>query len=307
MIDGGDIVIVGAGPAGLACAARLAEADCSVRLADVGTLGGQLLNALAMRGSDAFPDASGPDAAATMLDAVVALGVPIVFEEVLSVKPGSPGGWTVETTAQTITAAAVVIATGSEPASLPIPGADAFRGAGICHCAMCDGPLFQDRAVVVVGDEPWAPDEALHLSGLASSVTLVTPRSRATELDRDGWNESIRIVAGEVVALVGGERLVGVRIATDDGELLLPVDGLFTYVRRLPRTNVLGGALATTGDGCLVVDGNLECSHPGAFAIGDVRAGSPRTLDGALADAKKVADVLIARERHRDHERQIAL
>ncbi len=190
---------------------------------------------------------------------------------------------------------ASVIATGSKPRKLGIPGEEKFVGRGISFCAVCDGNFFKDKNVAVVGGGNSALQEALYLSNIARKVYLIHRREglRADKALQEKVlsNSKIEFLPGRVVKeLLGDESLEGVvleRKSSGEKERL-DVDGVFVYIGHEPNTGFLKGVIELDEEGYVVTNERMETSVPGVFAAGDVRSKELRQIvtaasDGALA------------------------
>ncbi|MFH0877558.1 MAG: thioredoxin-disulfide reductase [Candidatus Omnitrophota bacterium] len=172
----------------------------------------------------------------------------------------------------------VIMATGATPKRLGIPGEDRFVGRGVSFCATCDGPLFKDKSIVVVGGGNAAIEEAIYLSRFAKHVTVLHRRDalRAVAVlqEKARKNDKISFQLGYVpVEMVGSTRLEGLKLkdVRTGQESLLSCDGVFIFIGFAPATQFLKGFVDLNAQGCVVVDENMESSSPGVFAAGDCR------------------------------------
>ncbi|MBO0873463.1 MAG: FAD-dependent oxidoreductase, partial [Pseudonocardia sp.] len=229
--------------------------------------GGQLVNVGEVVGYPGLPDkTTGPDLAGVLLDAAMGVGVDVGYGEVTGLTAGRPA--TLETPDGRVTARAVVVATGLTPGRVDVPGAEHWVGRGLSECASCDGPLFADQRVAVLGDDEWAAAEAAELAGFAGQVTVLvpgTPRWSAAGAERLAAAAVAVRTGVTVTALSGGEALEAVSLA--DGTEFA-VTGVFSYLGKTPRAALL--------------DGPAEA--PGVFLAGDVRPGADHYLVSAAAD-----------------------
>lgn len=193
------------------------------------------------------------------------------------------------------TAQAIIIATGAHPKRLGIPGEKEFTGKGISYCATCDGPLFKDKKILVVGGGNAAVEEALFLSKFASELVVSHRRDqlRADKVLQERafanpkikflWNTELKEIQGSMVV----ERAIIENNKTGERQEL-PVSGVFIYVGTEPNTEFLQGVLKLDENGYIITDGNLQTSVEGVFAAGDVRKSRLRQVvvaagEGALA------------------------
>ena len=283
-----DLTVVGGGPAGLATAIAAAGNGLSVVLVEPVALGGQLVNTATLE--DVEGATTGWDLAADLADRAQDAGAAIVFAAASTVDQDR--GFIVRGTGLEVRSGAVVLATGTRPDALAVPGADRFVGLGLSDCAACDGPLFAGAAVVVVGGGDLARWEATDLAETAAHVLVLAPAV--------GWDaarglpSNVEVIPGAtLVSIEGAGRVEGVRYADrDGGGHELAVAGVFNAMGRSPAPVAAGVALDANGS--IVVDGGLATTTPGCFAIGDVRVGAAGRVAGALDDGERVAGAVAA-------------
>lgn len=279
-----DLIVIGAGPAGLSAAVEAARLGLATLCLDKLAPGGQLINLGELQ--DVEEPLNGPDLAAQMTDDATVAGVEIGFGDVTAVAGRGP--WTVETSdGERRTARAIAIATGLNKGTLGLPNESDYEGRGVSHCAHCDGPLYAGLPVVVAGGEGWARYEAQELAGLAGKVTIIDTSAAPSSQD-------ISRIAGRIVALDGGDGLQSVTIEDDRGRQILPASAVFVYVGRSPAAEFLPDSLARDATGHIVADAEGRTSVPTAFAIGDVRAGARQSVSDATADGQRAAQAIAA-------------
>lgn len=277
-----DIVIVGAGPAGLEASAVVAQAGLSCAAIDRMGPGGQLMNLGALIGVAGLePEATGPDLLAQLADRAMTAGAEIAIDDVSRVAREG-GGYAIEALDGRYEASAVVIATGLTPGTTGLAEELQFEGAGLSHCAHCDAPLYAGQPVAVAGADAWAVEEALELAEHASQVTLVLDGPSTAAADRlaklrDCSNAMI--IEGRIAALEGSGALESVRIAGPAGESRIAARGLFLQTGRVPALGLLA-------------DGLSEAE--GLFIVGDAREGSARTIAEAIADGARAGQNAVA-------------
>lgn len=279
-----DVIVIGAGPAGLTAATEAARAGLKALCLDKLAPGGALINLGELH--DFEEPWGGADMAARLTDEATVAGVEIGFGEVSAISGGGP--WKVETAeGESHTARALVIASGLNKGRLGVPNEDQFEGRGISHCATCDGPLFAGLPVVVAGADGWASQEARELQGLAGSVTMIAPSPAKTP------NE-IECIDGRIVALEGNDGLQSVVVESSGARKTVPASAVFVYVGESPAAEFLPDSLARDASGHIVVDAEGRTSEPTVFAVGDVRAGARRYLADAIADGQRAAKAIAA-------------
>src|SRR5579872_5022882 len=279
-----DLIVVGAGPAGLTAATDSARAGLKVLCLDKLAPGGALINLGELH--DYEEPWQGPDMAARLTDDATVAGVELGFGEVTSL--ANDGGWTVKTAeGEAYTARAVVIASGLNKGKLDLPNEADFEGRGISHCAHCDGPLYAGLPVVVAGASGWAELEARDLVGLVGEITVVDPSGEKRAAS------DIAHIAGRIVALEGSDGLQAVTIESGDRKQTVPASAVFVYVGQSPAAEFLPESLARDATGHIVVDAEGRTSLPASFAVGDVRASARYYLADAIADGQRAAKAII--------------
>lgn len=279
-----DVIVVGAGPAGLTAATDAARAGLKALCLDKLAPGGALINLGELHDFDEIW--TGPDMASRMTDDATVAGVELGFGEVTGLSGSAP--WVVTTAeGEKHSARAVVIATGLNKGKLGLPNEAEYEGRGLSHCAHCDGPLYAGLPVVVAGADGWANLEAKELVGLAGEVTVIDPSPAQTADD-------IPHIAGRIVALEGGDGLKSVIVDSNGTRKNIPASAVFVYVGQSPAAEFLPETLARDATGHIVVDAEGRTSAPTVFAVGDVRAGARQYLSDVIADGQRAAKAVIA-------------
>lgn len=285
-----DIAIIGGGPAGLSAAVYAARAGRSVAVLESSACGGQMLYAHKIENYPGMPGVAGMELADAMTAQAKAFDVRFLYKQVSSVVL-SPEGFTVRTGAEEMTARAVIAASGTTHRNLNVPGEDEFLGRGVSYCAVCDGRFFRNKDVVVVGGGNTAVGDALYLSDICRSVTLVHRRDdfRADRILVERLNAlaNVTCILGvQVTSLAGGTRLERVVLQYGDGrEQTLSADGIFIAVGSVPNAGYLQGiAGLMLENGYIAADERCRTSIPGLFAAGDVRAKPLRQIVTAVSD-----------------------
>ena len=283
-----DVIVVGAGPAGLTAATGAARAGLKALCLDKLAPGGALIN-LAELHEVASADgghADGPQIASQLTDEATEAGVELGFGEV--VKLTGSGPWTVETAdGERHTGRAVVIATGLSKGTLGLAEEAEYDGRGLSHCASCDGPLYAGQPVVVAGTEGWAPREAAELQVVAGNVTVIG--KPATSLP-----DGVHHLDGRIVALEGSDGLQSVVVESGGTRKSIPASAVFVYVGQSPAAEFLAETLARDATGHIVVDEGGRTSAATVFAVGDVRAGARHYLADAIADGQRAGQAIVA-------------
>jgi len=292
-----DLVILGGGPAGLSCAIYAGRGRYSTLLLERMMPGGQVVLNDIIENYPGFPEGlPGFELADRMARQATRFGARIETGEVTGLAVSGRPFRVMLAGGQARLARALLIATGSRPRRLGVPGEQEFLTRGVSYCATCDGPLFADKPLMVVGGGDTAIEETLFLANLASKVTVVHRRDqlRAQRIlqERALANPKIEFLWSHVLAeIVGGDEGVQaarVKHVATGAEREVPVAGIFIAVGHTPHTDFLPPEVRRDDTGCVLTDANLMTSVPGIFAAGDVRAGAYRQIafsigDGALA------------------------
>ena len=278
------IVILGSGPAGLTAAIYAARANLAPVVVEGISPGGQLMQTTDIENFPGFPEpVPGPELMDRMHRQAERLGVRFLADEAAAVRLGAGAGaaHAVELgfSGDTLECRALIAATGATARPLGLPSEQKLKGRGVSYCATCDGAFFRGRRVAVVGGGDTALEDALYLSRLASSVTVIHRRDafRASKAMADrafaATNLSVRWNA-VVDEVLGAEqkKVTGVRLRdTVTGALSdLEADGLFVAIGHTPNTALFAGQLELDANGYLVAD-HGRTSAPGVFAAGDVQ------------------------------------
>lgn len=275
------LIIVGGGPAGLTAGLYSARGGFKVLLIEKEVIGGQIANADRVDNYPGFPEGiSGFELARLIHQQATNHGLETMSGEVTGLT-SRYGSNIVNTTEGDFIAQAVIIAGGSQFRKLEVPGEGEFLGKGVSYCATCDGPLFRDKAVAVVGGGDTAVTDALSLSKFVSSVKVIHRRNqlRASKvLQRKAQTEpKIEFIWDSVVTEVKGkEKLTDLVLKNtkNDTISLLAVDGVFVAIGSVPNTEYLRGVLPLDEGGYIITTELMETTVPGIFAAGDIRHNS---------------------------------
>ncbi|HHX25045.1 MAG TPA: thioredoxin-disulfide reductase [Firmicutes bacterium] len=287
-----DVAIIGAGPAGLSAALYAGRAKLSTVVIEQGVSGGQAATTHWIENYPGFPEGiSGPDLMQRMEEQARKFDAEFIYTSVSGVSQDGKGRFSVISGEGELTAGAVIVATGTIPASLGVPGEDKLRGVGVSYCATCDGPFFRGKDVLIVGGGDTAIVEALFLTKFAQRVTVIHRRGelRATKVLQDDAfkNPKIQFYWHSVVSEVVGESKVeGVvlkDVRTGDTRLV-GADGVFVAIGSRPDTGFIETMAKTDERGYILTDDRMRMSTRGLFAAGDVRAKSLRQVVTAVSD-----------------------
>lgn len=298
-----DLIVIGEGIAGLTCANEAARAGLKVATFESNLFGGLVLNVNELEGYPEDRQTSGAELASELMEQNAKLKVASVQEAIASVTP-TDDAFAVKAAASSHTARAVVAASGARMRKLGIPGEAEFEGRGVSQCADCDGPMFQDEAVAVVGGGDAALQEALVLARYCGQVHLIHRgarfRARPHFVEQVSATPKISIIWNTTVkAILGGKMVEKVQIrGSKDGQTRdLACAGVFACVGLEPDAGYLLDDVRRDERGFVVTGDELETSVPGIFAIGAVRSGYSGLLRDAAAEARRAAKLASVRLR----------
>lgn len=300
-----DVIIVGAGPAGLGAALYTARDRYHTLMLEKMIPGGQIYNTDRIENYPGIVRIDGPSLIDQMQKQAEGFGAEIkTASEVTDIKKTSGGRIEVYSHEDRYLARAVVLAPGSSYRKLGVPGEEEFRnaGAGVSYCGTCDAPFFRDKEVVSVGGGNTAVEETLHLLKYVKKATLIHRRDefRADKvlveelLARAQQPDGKLVIRYDsiVTAIQGDSRVQSVRIRNvkTDREEDHPCDGAFIFVGMVPNTDFLSGIVDLTHQGFIWCDcAYLRTTIPGVFAAGDCRVGAAMQLATAVADGVNAA------------------
>lgn len=287
-----DLIILGAGPAGLSAAIYAGRAKLNTVVVEEGLPGGQAATTYHIANYPGTPGViRGRELMDNMLRQALSFGVRVDdYKEVAEVDlVGEIKKVVTEDT--DYYAPALIIATGAKPRLLPAEGEDTFRGRGVHYCATCDGAMYQGRRVIVVGGGNSAVEEAVFLTRFAEHVTIVHQFDHF-QASRVAQEEALRhpkidvIWESEVRRVIGEGHVTAVEIENlRTGERReIPTDGVFVYIGTRPATELFRGQVAMNEDGYIITDAEMATDIEGVFAAGDVRAKAVRQAITAAAD-----------------------
>ena len=280
-----DVIIVGGGAAGCSAAIYAARFGLRTLLLDRNAGDGQLAQAAEIENYPGFLSINGAELAERFRQQAEQSSAVLQAATLRSIQLDGPVK-RLETDIGALEARAVILATGAQPRRLGLSEETGLLGRGVSYCAACDAPLYRGKVVGVVGGGNSAVAEAYHLSRLCKEVHLIFRRSELrasrSEIARLQERSNVRFHAAvEITALLGTERLEGVRFA-DGRELAL--DGLFVAIGREPESDLFRPQLACSPGGGILTDGDMATALPGVFAAGDVREKAIRQVITAAAD-----------------------
>ena len=294
-----DVIIIGGGPAGLTAALYTSRAGLKTFLIESYCIPSQAITADCIENYPGFPEGIGGfELVEGFKKQAKRFGVEFSAGEVNKIseyKREHHREWSVVYEDKSYTAASLIIATGAVYKKLDVPGEERLRGKGVSYCATCDGALYKDKDIVVIGGGNSAVEEALFLTRFGKSVTLVHRRDRLRAVkvlqERAFANKKIRFVWNSVVTEISGEnkvRAIKVENIKTGKEESIPCDGVFIFVGNVPNTEFIKPLVRLDENGYIITDENMRTSSDGIFACGDCRKKILRQIvtacgDGAIA------------------------
>ncbi|MCX7784816.1 MAG: thioredoxin-disulfide reductase [candidate division WOR-3 bacterium] len=290
-----DVIIIGAGPAGLTAGIYCARFGLKTLILEKLLPGGQAIRTYRIENYPGFAEEiSGIDLIKAMEQQAKKFGAEIATAEAQAIELQADRKIIISAY-QKYWSRAIIIATGNTPQKLPVANADFYVGKGLSYCAICDGPFFKDKIVAVIGGGDSALAESIYLASLASRVYIVHRRNefRASKILQDQIKNipNIILVLNSVIdQIVGENRVEAIKIKNTTTERIeeLKVDGIFVYIGFVPNSDFVKSLITLDDNGYIITDENLSTNIHGIWAIGDVRRKSLRQIatavgDGALA------------------------
>lgn len=287
-----DVIVVGAGPAGMTAALYASRANLSVLMLDRGIYGGNLNNTAAIENYPGFKTVQGPELAQDMYQGATQFGAQYAYGTVEKVELAGDLKQLTTDMGDVFTAKVLVIATGTQQRHMGVPGEEEYGGRGVSYCAVCDGAFFKNKHVVVVGGGDSAVEEGMYLTQLAKKVTVVVRRGqlRAQPLiqEQAKQNDKMEFIFNTQVTEVLGDDNKVVGVKTHDSktgkDAEIQADGVFIYVGSVPMTAPFKDLGILNEQGYVKTNDLMATSLPGVFAIGDVRETPLRQIATAVGD-----------------------
>ncbi|MDT0696544.1 thioredoxin-disulfide reductase [Mammaliicoccus sciuri] len=291
-----DVIIVGAGPAGMTAAVYASRANLSTVMIERGMPGGQMANTEDVENFPGFDLITGPDLSTKMFTHAQKFGAKYEYGDIKEIE--DKGSYKVVNMGdKTLTARAIIIATGAEYKKIGVPGEQELGGRGVSYCAVCDGAFFKGKNLYVIGGGDSAVEEGIFLTKFADKVTIVHRRDelRAQKIIQDRafknekidfiWNTTLKTI-NEKNGKVGSVTLV----STEDGsESEHQADGVFIYIGMKPLTKPFESLGILNENGYIETNDEMETKVPGVYAAGDVREKTLRQIVTATGDGSIAA------------------
>jgi thioredoxin reductase (NADPH) len=294
-----DVIIVGAGPAGMTAAMYAGRSMLRTVVLERGISGGELLNTEIIEDYPGFEHIEGWDLAQKFESHAKKFGAEFVQETVLTIEKLADGNFLATTeSGATYRAPAAIVTAGGTPIKLGVPGELEYAGKGVSYCAICDGAFFRGHTIAVVGGGDAAVEEADFLTRYGDRVYLIHRREelRASKIlqTRLFDNPKIEVIWNKVVEQIDADahglvNSIGLRDVNSHEASSLAVTGVFVFIGFRPNTGIIAGHVDHDEMGYLRTDMNMETSIRGLFAAGDVRAQLTRQVTTAAGDATTAA------------------
>lgn len=283
-----DIIIVGAGPAGMTAALYAKQAGKNILVLEKEAYGGQILKAHKVKNYPGFNEISGFEFATNLYNQLTNLNVEFKFEEVLKI---NLNGDTKEviTKKGNYLCKSVIIAAGAKSRKLNLNNEDNLTGKGISYCTTCDGMFFKDKTVAVYGGGNSAIDGAIYLSDICKKVYLIYRRDNFRveneNIDNLKMKKNIEMIFNTTITdLIGENKLKSIKLKNKEIEYNLDIDGLFIEIGYIPVSEICNNLVETDSNGYIVSNEECKTNIEGIFACGDIRVKDIRQLTTACSD-----------------------
>jgi thioredoxin reductase (NADPH) len=289
-----DIVVAGAGIAGLTAALTAARLGRKTLVLSGDVLGGQLLSIEKVDGYPGFPEGvPGYDLCPIAQEQAMTAGAEFEAAEITGLEASSDG-WKIATPNGDVSARALIVATGANLKHLGVPGEQQLKGKGVSHCATCDGPLLKGKVAAIVGGGDSAMQEALTLAEFASRTIIVNQADALTGQpayrERVEGNPKIEVHNNTVVEeILGDAAVTGLKIKSGGAPSQIETSGVFVYIGLAPATAFLNGKTKLDARGAVPTDGQMRTDLKGVFAAGTVRAGAHGRAAASAGDGAAAA------------------
>ncbi|MFP7297296.1 thioredoxin-disulfide reductase [Neobacillus niacini] len=291
-----DVIIAGAGPAGMTAAVYTSRANLSTLMIERGMPGGQMANTEDVENYPGFESILGPDLSTKMFEHAKKFGAEYAYGDIKEIIDNGDTK-TVIAGSKQYKAYSVIISAGAEYKKVGVPGEKELSGRGVSYCAVCDGAFFKGKELYVIGGGDSAVEEGVYLTRFASKVTIVHRRDelRAQKILQDRafandkidfiWNHTIKSI-NDKDGKVGSVTLV----STENGEEQeLSADGVFIYIGMIPLSKPFSNLGITNENGYIETNERMETKVPGIFAAGDIREKTLRQIVTATGDGSIAA------------------
>ncbi|TDQ36977.1 thioredoxin-disulfide reductase [Aureibacillus halotolerans] len=291
-----DVIIIGAGPAGMTAAVYTSRANMSTLMIERGIPGGQMANTEDVENYPGYDHILGPDLSTKMFEHAKKFGAEYAYGDIKEITDHKEYKL-IQAGSKQYKAKSIIIATGAHYKKLGVVGEDTYSGRGVSYCAVCDGAFFKDKELYVIGGGDSACEEGVYLTRFASKVTIVHRRDklraqpilqkRAMENEKIDfiWNHNVKEIHGTDGKVSAIELS---QVETGESETL-PAEGVFVYIGMLPLSDPFVSLGITNEEGYIPTNEQMETSIPGIFAAGDIREKTLRQIVTATGDGSIAA------------------
>ena len=290
-----DIIIVGAGPAGLSAAIYASRANKKVLVLEALTYGGQIINSSRIVNYPGFSEINGVDFANNLYEQAIGLGAEIKFDKVINIDTKE---MTVITNNETYKTRAIILAMGVQNRKTGLINEDRFVGKGVSYCATCDGNFYKNKVVAVYGGEAIALEDALYLSDICNKVYLINKTDKFNDLDNKleevKSKSNIEMILNTTIKSINGEdKINSIDLFNKDGNSNIDIDGLFIALGKIPENNNIVKDIKLDDNGYIVAREDCHTNIDHVYVAGDIRTKNLRQLTTACSDGANAATMAI--------------
>ncbi|GKX68763.1 thioredoxin-disulfide reductase [Inconstantimicrobium mannanitabidum] len=286
-----DLIIIGAGPAGITASIYASRAKLNSLLLEEAIIGGQVRNSYSIENYPGFKKTSGIELSDLMYEQALSLGANIDEFDMIEKVQLTDNEKIIETNSYIYKTKAVIIATGAEPKKLPIPNEQKYSGKGVHYCAVCDGAMYEGKIVGVVGGGNSALEEAVFLSRFAKKVLIIRRHDyfngEKKLLDEVEANPKIEIMYNWDLVDVNGDNFMTsakIKNTKTEEEKEIELDAVFGYIGTEPKTSLFKDYIELSKSGYIITDEDMRTNVKGVYAAGDVRNKKYRQITTAVSD-----------------------
>lgn len=292
-----DVIIIGAGPAGMTAAVYASRANLDTLMLERGVPGGQMADTEDIENYPGFDSILGQELSTKMFEHAKKFGAEYAYGDVKEVV--DHGNYKeINAGSKTYKAKTIIITTGAEYKKLGIPGEAELTGRGVSYCAVCDGAFYRDKQIVVIGGGDSAVEEGIYLTRFANKVTIIhrrdTLRAQKIIQDRAFNNDKIDFIWDTVVEEINGTdgkvSSLSLKNVKTDEMSQFAADGVFVYIGTVPLSEPFKSLGIVDEEGYIPTNENMETKVPGIFAAGDVRVKDLRQIVTATGDGSIAAE-----------------
>ena len=290
-----DVLIIGAGVAGLTAAIYLKRSSLKMMIVDKYAPGGKLNNIHRVDNYPGVPAINGPELAMKLVDQATSLGIAVDYANVARIQK-SENGFIVYSDMDEIETKAIIVATGLTQGAKMIPGEKEHQGKGVSYCATCDGAFFRNEVMAVYGYQDHAVEDALYLASIASKVYFIHPSDIVAAENHYSALlalDNVELIPGKVVAINGDPKVEAVEVESEGATKTLPVKALFLLEGEVSTSAFLSDLPVKMNKGFIQVGPERESSVPGIFAAGDILDKKLRQIVNAAGEGAEAATAAI--------------